>query len=603
LPDPEWSLRVYLAKKIIRVEELKNNEKQSTNLLRKAKKVLDGGGVNEAAEICEKIIAGDQGHQEASLMLATCCNRLCDYQRAISCIESYAKSSSSNPEVYFELGLAYQGLGDSQMAMKAFRQCLSMSPGHEAGLKFAGLLRKFGFAGDAIGLYGSIQGHHKHNPNYFLGLGLALCNVGEISQAISMYKKGLVLEANHRGLRSNLLLASHYMSGVSPQALFETHKKLASGTNEAAQECTRYEHEKVRVGYLSPNLHAHSVTDFLEPLIQNHDKSKFEIYFYSNNERIDHITERLRSTSDQWRQTQALTSIELAHQIKKDEIDILIDLAGHSGGNRLDVMEHRPAPVQATWLGYPNTTGMSQVDFRLSDVVADPEGVADTLHTEKLIRLPNGFLCYRCDEDVVRGAESSNDTAKPITFGCFNVLSKITPEVISVWAQILNKIEGSRMLLKSQHFSDTQVKRKYQILFQRNGIDPERIDFTSWVESRREHLEMYNRIDLALDTFPYNGTTTTCEALWMGVPVLTIEGESHVSRVSSSILSRLSLDDLAVDNIDAYVAKAVEIVRNKKMLNELRETITSTIEGSDLCNGKLFASNVEDAYRVMLKNS
>jgi predicted O-linked N-acetylglucosamine transferase (SPINDLY family) len=356
---------------------------------------------------------------------------------------------------------------------------------------------------------------------------------------------------------------------------------------------------RLRVGYVSPDFREHSVSAFLDPVIAGHDRRWFEVFCYAEVVRPDDTTARFRGLSDGWCSTLGMTDGAVAGRIRDDGIDILVDLAGHTAGNRLRVFAERPAPVQVTWLGYPNTTGLSAMDYRLSDAVADPAGEADALHSETLVRLANGFLCFAPPADAPEVGETPALATGQVTFGSFNNLAKVTPDVVEAWADILNRIPNSRLVLKSRPLADEKTRERYLEMFGAHGVDPGRVELCSWIASKSGHLGAYERLDIGLDPFPYNGTTTTCEALWMGVPVVTLGGDRHAGRVGASILARVGLAGLVAETKADYVEQAVALAGDLDRLSALRGGLRSRMEKSPLCDAGGFARDIEAAYREM----
>jgi predicted O-linked N-acetylglucosamine transferase (SPINDLY family) len=335
------------------------------------------------------------------------------------------------------------------------------------------------------------------------------------------------------------------------------------------------------------------VAHFIEPLLRHHDRAAVEVYCYAHVPRPDAFTEKLRGLADAWRDVTGLPENEIAEQLRADGIDILIDLAGHTAVELLPVFARRPVPVQGTYLGYANTSGLTTMDFRLTDALADPPGVTDALHTETLVRLPRGFLCYAPPPEAAEPFVCKG----PLTFASFNYLAKATPEVVGLWARILKAVPGSRLILKSRPLSDPMAKERYLKLFEAHGIRADRLDLLGWIPAKDSHLVQYNRVHVALDPFPYNGTTTTCEALWMGVPVVTLAGRVHAARVGVSILSHVGFPELIARDHDEYVKIAAGLVQNTSRLAELRRTLRDRMRASPLLDGPGFARAVEGAYR------
>jgi predicted O-linked N-acetylglucosamine transferase (SPINDLY family) len=285
--------------------------------------------------------------------------------------------------------------------------------------------------------------------------------------------------------------------------------------------------------------------------------------------------------------------------IRKDGIDILIDLAGHTGYNRMLLFARKPAPVQVSWLGYPNTTGLKTVDYRIVDGYTDPPGLTDPFYTEELIRLPHSFLCYLPDNNSPAVGTLPGTAAGHITFGSFNFFAKVSPEVVGCWAELLKAVPASRILLKTKSLSDKPTREYAMEMFTQKGIESERIELLSYEHSYRGHLDIYNRIDIGLDTFPYNGTTTTCEAIWMGVPVITLAGDRHASRVGVSLLSNIGLPELIAKTEDEYIDIAVKLATDIGRLQVLRQRTRYMMTHSPLSDAKSFTAHLEDCYQRM----
>ncbi|MEE8515342.1 MAG: hypothetical protein V3T02_01760, partial [Alphaproteobacteria bacterium] len=310
----------------------------------------------------------------------------------------------------------------------------------------------------------------------------------------------------------------------------------------------------------------------------------------------DGTTGRLKAMSDGWCTTVGRSARDIAQHIERDGVDILVDLAGHTKGNRLDVFALSPAPVQITWLGYPGSTGLGAMDCRLTDAIADPDGVSDPYFSEDLIRLPRGFHCYKPPSDCPQVTNLPARETGAITFGSFNNLGKVTAEVISAWARILTEVPGSRMVIKSpKHIEDMRARCRQA--FSEHGIDEDRLELLADAPTTREHLENYARIDIALDTFPYNGTTTTCEAMWMGVPVVTLRADRTAGRIGASLLTEVGMPHLIADTVDAYVAKARDLAGKLDHLDTLRASMRQRLAASPLCDAAGFARDMEATYR------
>jgi predicted O-linked N-acetylglucosamine transferase (SPINDLY family) len=361
--------------------------------------------------------------------------------------------------------------------------------------------------------------------------------------------------------------------------------------------------EKLRIGYISADFYWHSVSYFFRAALLGKARENFDIYCYSDSDKSDDMTDELRAASDVWRESRALTDKQLCNQILTDKIDILVDLSGYASRNRMEVFARRAAPIQVTYLGYPNTTGLSRMDYRLTDQQSDPEGSTEQFYTESLLRLQGGFLCYypnACAPSVSPLPASQN--GGQICFGSFNTFQKIGPQLLEAWAKILKQVKNSKLLIKAGPLHDAEFCAWVRQYFEQEGIDPLRVELMGWTGDKADHLELYSKIDLHLDTFPYNGTTTTCEALWQGVPTVTCVGEVHRARVGYSILSQLDMQDYAAHSIDGYIAKAVEKANDLVELSKLRAQLRERMQKSSLMDVERFSSNLADAYSQMYVN-
>lgn len=403
---------------------------------------------------------------------------------------------------------------------------------------------------------------------------------------------------------SNYAFASLYEPDVPNEEILAIHKEFGRRFGSITPDLSRAHANvrdparKLRLGYMSPDFRAHSVAYFFEAVLEKHDRSTFEIHLYSDTSRADVVTSAMKAVADGWVETAGLTDAGFAQRIHDDGIDILINLGGHTSGNRLPVCALKPAPVQIEYLGYPETSGMPSQDYRISDAHADPVG-EEQWCTEKLLRLPEVFHCYRPAGKPPAPAPAPHVAKGYVTFASFNVLPKVTDQAIAAWSAILKAVPHSRFFMKCKQLRDARVRDRILADFARHGIDRERIEMASFVPSIREHLEKYADVDLALDTFPYNGTTTTCESLYMGVPVLCMKGSNHRGRVGESLLAAMGLtaEFLAAD-VDDYIARAVTLGRAPARLAEIRATLRPRMEASPLRAEVPFTRALEDAYRT-----
>jgi len=346
-------------------------------------------------------------------------------------------------------------------------------------------------------------------------------------------------------------------------------------------------------------LREHAVANFIEPVLAHHDRARMRFVAYSELEHEDDVTARLKAYFQTWRRTFGVPDEEVERQIREDRVDILVDLAGHTARNRAKVMARGAAPVQVSYLGYPCTTGIETIDWRITDAKADPPGMTEHHYTEKLMRLGRTGWCYRPMAEAPAVGGLPADRNRFVTFGSFNNLAKINENGIAAWLEILRRIPSARLLLKYTGLGEASVQEEMRAQFAAGGIEPQRIVMRGRDETIPQHVARYAQMDIALDTFPYNGTTTTCEALWMGVPVVTIAGKMHLSRVGASLLETVGLGDVVGESVNEYVEKAVELAGDLERLRRLRANLREMLERSPLRDEVGFTREFEAALREM----
>jgi protein O-GlcNAc transferase len=445
----------------------------------------------------------------------------------------------------------------------------------------------------------------EHEPNSAAlcdSMGFALHTQGRGEEAIAWYRKAVALAPDDARRHANLLYALNYVPPIDPAALFSEHLVWARRHAEpltalaAPHTNDRAPDRRLRIGYVSAHFRRHAVNYFTQPILTAHDHARFEIFCYSDVLAVDDVTAHLQSLVDQWRDVGPKSDEELAQLVRDDRIDILVDLAGHIGGSRLLVFARKPAPIQVTYIGYQNTTGMSAMDYRLTDERADPPGKTDPFYTEQLIRLPRSFFCYRPSDDSPPITSLPARAAGRVTFGCFNTFKKTTPQVIAAWLQILSRVDDSQLLILAT--GGGYVERHLHELAQRQRIDPRRIKFFDR-RANRDYQELLQQADIALDPFPFNGHTTTCDLIWMGVPVVMLEGETYASRFGGSVLANVGLEDLIAGTVEQYVEIAVKLAGDLERLERLRTELRQRMADSALLDFEGFTRNLELSYRQM----
>ena len=437
------------------------------------------------------------------------------------------------------------------------------------------------------------------NPNLadaHYNLANTFANIGQYKEADFSYERAIRIDPNNQKFWSNRLLNLNYNPNLSDQYVFNQHKLFAerfSFLNKNDKK-ERIKNTRLRIGYVSADFRKHSVAYFFEGLLKNHNSNFVEIFCYYNNYIIDETTELLKTYCENWRSIFEMDNKDILKLIKNDKIDILVDLCGHTPGNKLLIFASKAAPIQVTYLGYPNTTGLHTMDYRLTDKYADPDKNSELFYSEKLIKLNKCFLCYSGDNKISHNKNIPQNKNNYITFGSFNNFKKINSNVIKTWTNILRSIPNSHLILKSsENIFDINFLLKK---FFDEGIKRENISIIDRKFNTQDHMKLYDEIDVALDTFPYNGTTTTFEALWMGVPVITLSGNNHRCRVSASILENLNLKNLISYNSSDYQKTAVTISKNKSYLLNLKKDLREILQNSNLCDSKSFTREVEEKF-------
>jgi predicted O-linked N-acetylglucosamine transferase (SPINDLY family) len=506
-----------------------------------------------------------------------------------------------------ELGREHCVRGRLSEAEACFRRAIRRDPVQPEAVRLLGwTLVQAGHFRAGIAHYRRALKLNKNDAAVCNNIAGAYLRIGDFQHAREYYLRAVAIDPRQWIFRCNLLLAHNFDLKISPQRLLEEHRKWAvlpepRQIHSPSRPLPR--RSILRVGYVLGGFSALPVASFLEAILENHDRRVVATTLYLNLGRVDETSERLRKIPPQVRDLASLGDEEAARQIRSDRIDILVDLSGHSGGNRLPLFGRRPAPVQVTYLGYPNTTGMDCLDYRITDSLSDPPGRSDHLYTERLLRLDPCFLCYRAPR------ESPPLSVLPalrngfVTFGCLGQRPKINAAVLATWVEVLRHSPRSRLLLKCEAFRDPLEIRRLKSFFYDRGVAPNRLDFRAPVPTMRDHLLTYREVDMALDTFPYCGTTGTCEALWNGVPVVTLVGQTHRSRTGMTILHQIGLGRWCARDRDEYVRLACAAAEGVPELAMNRRTMRKRMRRSPLCDGPGMARRLEHAYHELWKGA
>lgn len=439
---------------------------------------------------------------------------------------------------------------------------------------------------------------------YSFALANTMLAAGRIAEALNYYRRTMRLAPEHRVAVSNYLLALNYAETETVERIAAEHFRLAQrwarprrGAEAFAN--SREPQRKLRIGYLSCDFSNHPVGKTIHAIIAAHDRSSFEVHAYSDSSADDHWTGLVRRSCAEFTRVAEMSDDDLEARILSDQIDILVELAGHTGGrNRLGVLAGGVAPMQMSFLGYPNTTGLLAIDYRITDSFCDPPGRTEHLHSEQLIRLNRGFLCYSPPENLPAAITAPVRETGQITFGSFNNPTKVSASALAAWARILAEVPGSRLAVKyGGKLTSEALRERWREHFACAGVDPDRLEFYGPEPTLVGHFERIGRADIALDPFPYQGTMTSLETLSMGVPLITLAGETYSRRASSALLMRLGFDDLVATTVHEYVETAVELARSGQILERLRSDLRERFLKGEICDVKGFVAELEHAYR------
>jgi predicted O-linked N-acetylglucosamine transferase (SPINDLY family) len=516
------------------------------------------------------------------------------YDRAVAADPSFAGA-------HFNRAGVYEELGRSAEALAGFERTLVLQPDFpEAYNDLALYYSDRGKADKAIAYCQKGLEYDPDSPALRANLATSLTHQGRQAEALVECRRAIELRPQSHAEHSNLLYSLNFIPSDT-QEVFDEHlewaRRHAEPLTAAAPPLTndRTPDRRLRVGYVSPNFREHAVNFFSEPLLAAHDHREFEVFCYSDNRRDDGATARLKAAADHWRDVRYLKDPQLAESIRSDQIDILVDLTGHLALHRLLAFARRPAPVQVTYIGYQNTTGLSAMDYRFTDERADPPG-QDRYYTEKLYRLPRSYFCYQPASNVPEVTPLPALSSGRITFGSFNNFTKVTPEVMETWLEILQQVPDSRLLVLAERGG--YVQQQFEQASRARGVDPARVELFDRLP-RGKYYELLQQADISLDPFPFNGHTTTCDAVWLGVPVVMLRGETYATRFGSGVLAPVGLEHLIATSREDYVQRAVALAGDLEQLTTLRQELRGRMAASVMLDFPGFARDVEAAYREM----
>ncbi|HEY3788296.1 MAG TPA: tetratricopeptide repeat protein [Urbifossiella sp.] len=562
-----------------------------------ANDVGDGGN---AAECFRRALGIDPNFAEAYNLLGDVLYRTGRIDEAVSIYREFIVRFPDEARAHHNLGLALASRGDYENALPELELALKLRP------NYPDAHNSLGVALEAIGRADEAQLHYRQavelRPDFadaWSNLGTSYTEQGRVNEAIEALRKSLELRPEAR-TGDNLLLAFSYSSSLSPEQLRDEHVAWAATyadpltPAEPPRRIATDPERRIKIGYVSGDFRQHTAAGLIELLLKHHDRNRVHITCYANVSKADEITDRLRRLADSWRPVTAVSDAKMFEMIQADEIDVLIDLSGHTAGNRLQLFARKPGAVQATLFGYPVTTGVKAIDFRITDSYADPPGETESLCAETLLRLPDAAWVYRPPESAPATNSLPSQSRRTFTFGCLNNPAKLSEACTETWARILKAVPKSRLVLLAGR--STEAARATAERFTNLGVASDRLELVYRLPVY-EYFEAYQPIDLALDPFPFNGGVTTCDALWMGVPVLTVAGKDYRSRQGVSILNNLGLPEFVADTPDKLVELAGIWSEQRAGLADLRSSLREMMEASPITQAEAYVRHLESALR------
>ncbi len=573
------------------------------NIIQQALNLLNANQNDQARALLRRRIQSAPRDAEAHRLLGMLHAGLNENDQALFYLQRAASLAPNDPYTHYILGNLLMVMRKDPEAAAAYEAAARLAPNNFEGYDgLARALLRMGKHEEGVAAYERGLAAVPDDPASYRMYAHAMATLGRVDEALAILHRGVARLPNDAGLRESLCYNLNF-SEESPERIFEAHRDLGSLLHQQRASLptpplrnTKDPTRKLRLGIVSGDFCSHACALFMEGPLRELDRERFDLFLYYTRAEVEPPTQRFAAMSN-WRHCHAASDDDLRAQIIADGIDVLIDTAGWTELHRLQCFTPRIAPIQITWLGYPNTTGVPTMDYRIVDWTTDPAG-AERFCTEQLMRLDRCFVCFRPLETAPPPRMTPElEGDGPITFGSFNRLSKVRERTARTWAKVLARVPGSRLFLKSSLVSD-DVRAQYEKLFAAEGITPDRLLWSSFLPGMEAHLAAYHRVDLALDSFPYNGTTTTCEALWMGVPVIALEGDVHRARVGASLLRAAGLPELLAATEEEYIEKAVALAQDRARLRQLHNTLRDRVAASELCDARGFARALESVIRT-----
>ncbi|XP_010534409.1 PREDICTED: probable UDP-N-acetylglucosamine--peptide N-acetylglucosaminyltransferase SPINDLY isoform X2 [Tarenaya hassleriana] len=566
------------------------------------------GDVNQGVAYYKKALYYNWHYADAMYNLGVAYGEMLKFDMAIVFYELAFHFNPHCAEACNNLGVIYKDRDNLDKAVECYQMALSIKPNFAQSLNNLGVV--YTVQGKMDAAASMIEKAILANPTYaeaYNNLGVLYRDAGNIPMAIDAYEQCLRIDPDSRNAGQNRLLAMNYINEGHDDKLFEAHRDWGRRFMKLYPQYTSWDNSKdperpLVIGYISPDFFTHSVSYFIGAPLAHHDCTNYKVVVYSAVVKADAKTyrfkEKVLKKGGMWKDVYGIDEKKIASMVREDKIDILVELTGHTANNKLGAMACRPAPVQVTWIGYPNTTGLPSVDYRITDSLADPPDT-EQKHVEELIRLPECFLCYTPSAEAGPVCPTPALSNGFVTFGSFNNLAKITPKVLQVWARILCAVPDSRLVVKCKPFCCDSIRQRFLTTLEQLGLESMRVDLLPLILFNHDHLQAYSLMDISLDTFPYAGTTTTCESLYMGVPCITMAGFVHAHNVGVSLLTKVGLGHLVAKNEDEYVQSAIQLASDVKALAKLRMRLRDLMAKSPVCDGPNFTVALESAYREM----
>ncbi|MEM9276162.1 MAG: tetratricopeptide repeat protein [Cyanobacteria bacterium P01_F01_bin.143] len=563
--------------------------------------LVDSNRSDEVIEICNAWLKIQPNNLFALNALGISLQYQGKYQPALKYFQKAVANAPNSADSLNNLGTLLRMLKRPQEALPYLQRSITINPNNDiTQSNFIYALLNLGKVSQAIAQANFLLQRNPNLAGIRLLQGFALTYQARISEAIASYEMSWQLDSQKTTPISNALFSTLYSDDLSPQELVQERRKWVNRLPAPAIKYTQWQSDDksdrpLKIGYLSSDLRSHPVAFFLEPILANHNPQLVTSFCYDSGGISDETTTRLQNYSDRWLNCAGWDDQRLAQQIHDDAIDILVDLSGHTSGNRTQVLRCKPAPIQMLYIGYPESSGLDEIDYIISDEYVSPQEFAE-LYSEKILPVAGSFWCFRPQDFLPELQKLPALENGYITFGSFNNSAKLSPTTIRLWSQVLKAVPNSRLLLKALALEDEGTCEYFREQFMSQGIDGARVILEKPTLKIENFFASYHKIDIALDPFPYNGGTTTCQALWMGIPVISLRGQQFFSRMSYSFLSNLGMGELSAETEEEYVAIALKLTQDLNKLSQIRASLRQRMKKSPIVDAAFATEQLEKAY-------